>query len=200
MAVAIPPAPIGEPQGSFAWDQWYLSLQVALGTTGAIGWDLVDKAGSDLADLATRDHASLQNIQGGTTGERYHLTLAQHTVLNEGLAQGTYTPTLTNTTNIDSSTAYATMYYRLGDIVHVAGQVDVDATAAAATLTVMGISLPISSNLGNVYELAGVAAVTDASIPGTIIGDTGNDRATLRYLSGSTSSVTIRFSFSYRVI
>lgn len=198
MAVAIPPAPIGEPQGSFAWDQWYLSLQVALGTTGAIAWDLVDKAGSDIADIAARDHASLQNMQGGTTGERYHLTLAQQTVIAAGFAQGVYTPTLTNTTNLDASTAYECQYMRVGATVTVSGKVDVDPTAAAST--VLGISLPIASNIGATEDLAGTAANPAAQESAALLGDAANNRATMQWIAVGTANRTMYFTFTYQVI
>lgn len=84
MAIELPPVPINEPPDSFAWQQWYLQLQRVLGTTGAVGWALIDFSGSDLSDIAARDHADLQNMQGGITGERYHLTSAQQLDLTDG--------------------------------------------------------------------------------------------------------------------
>jgi hypothetical protein len=39
-----------------------------------VPWDSVNKAGSDLRDIETRNHNDLENIQGGTSAERWHLT------------------------------------------------------------------------------------------------------------------------------
>ena len=78
MAFTLPPPPIGEPPGSLAWQQWYLALTALYGTTGAIPWATIDTAGSNLTDIATRTHVSLQSLQGGTAAEYYHLTSAQH--------------------------------------------------------------------------------------------------------------------------
>lgn len=39
--------------------------------------------GKDLASLGTKNHNDLDNIQGGSASERYHLTSAQHTELTE---------------------------------------------------------------------------------------------------------------------
>src|SRR5687768_16353902 len=73
----LPPAPVNEPAGSFAWQQWYIELQRQLGgTEGAIAWDVVSKDGSNLTEIATRDHNNLQSIQGGNTGTYYHLIKA----------------------------------------------------------------------------------------------------------------------------
>ena len=77
MPGSLPPPPIGEPPGSFAWQQWYTMLANIYSATGAIPWDSIDTTGSDLADIATRTHNTLQSIQGGTAGEYYHLTSAQ---------------------------------------------------------------------------------------------------------------------------
>lgn len=197
MAFVLPPVPIGEPQGSFAWQQWYLQLQQFYTGTGTIAWDLVDKAGSDLVDLATRDHASLQNMQGGTTGERFHLTSAQHTFLT-AISGGTYTPTLTNVTNIDASTVYQAQYIKVGTTVTVSGKVDVDPTAAAATE--LGISLPVASNFGANEDCAGVAHQQAAQEGGAISADTANDRASLQFLATGTASRTLYFTFTYQVI
>lgn len=83
MATTLPPAPINEPPGSFAWQQWYLQLQTILaGTSGTIAWVLVDKTGSNITDLASRNHNDLAAFQGGTGGERYHLTATQNSLLS----------------------------------------------------------------------------------------------------------------------
>ncbi len=202
MAIGLPPVPIGEPQGSFAWQQWYLQLQQFYTGTGTIAWDLVDKTGSDIADIATRAHASLQSIQGGIAGERYHLTAAELAYLQalQGgqLAAGTYTPTLTNVTNLDASTAYQAQYIRVGGTVTVSGKVDADPTAAAATE--LGISLPVASNFGANEDCSGVAHQQAAQEGGAISADTANDRASLQFVATGTANRTLYFTFTYQVI
>lgn len=76
MANILPPPPIGEPPGSFAWQQWYVSLQQLYTGTGTVPWALIDTAGSDIQDIAARAHNNLQSIQGGTTGTFFHLKSA----------------------------------------------------------------------------------------------------------------------------
>lgn len=41
-------------------------------------WRQIDKTTSSLADLTTKEHSDLDNIQGGIVGEHYHLTQAEH--------------------------------------------------------------------------------------------------------------------------
>jgi hypothetical protein len=81
----LPPPPVGSEPNSFVWIEWYRALRnflVAEG--GTIPWNSVSKTGSNLNEIATREHNVLQSFQGGTTGERYHLTQAQHTDLTDG--------------------------------------------------------------------------------------------------------------------
>jgi hypothetical protein len=63
------------------------------------------------------------------------------------LAYGSYTPTVSSTTNVTTYTLYALKYTRVGDQVTVSGQIDAQA-AAANTPTFIRISIPIA-NSGN---------------------------------------------------
>ncbi|MBN2127238.1 MAG: hypothetical protein JW703_02480 [Candidatus Diapherotrites archaeon] len=47
----------------------------------AISWTFINKSGSNLTDLETRNHNDLQNISGGAAGDYFHLTNAQHSNL-----------------------------------------------------------------------------------------------------------------------
>lgn len=75
--MALPPAPINvSDNSSFVWLEWYRKLREYLNTSGNVPWSVVNKAGSNLSDLATRLHSSLQGLSGGSGGTYYHLTLA----------------------------------------------------------------------------------------------------------------------------
>jgi hypothetical protein len=116
------------------------------------------------------------------------------------LTTGTYTPTLTNTTNVAASTAYECRWFRIGDQVIVFGKADVDPTASAAS-TVLGISLPVASNLGDTGDLSGTAAaIATAGEAAAIIGDSGNDRAVMQWITQTTANHSMNFSFGYKVI
>ena len=79
MAGGLPPPPVRAVNGDFAWTAWYNQLYTLLSTSGSVSWNLVNKAGSSIADLANKAHDLLTGLQGGTTGEHYHLTNAQNT-------------------------------------------------------------------------------------------------------------------------
>ena len=79
MAGGLPPPPTRAANGDFAWTAWYNQLYTLLSTSGSVSWALINKAGSSIADLANKAHDLLTGLQGGTTGEHYHLTAAQNT-------------------------------------------------------------------------------------------------------------------------
>jgi hypothetical protein len=115
------------------------------------------------------------------------------------LASGTYTPTLTNVTNLDASTAYLCQYMRLGDIVTVSGRVTVNPTGL--TFTDLGITVPIASDFANDYEAAGTGA-TNATAGGSALvkADTANDGVLLSFTAPLTTSYEMFFTFTYRII
>lgn len=79
MAIIIPPAPIGAPFADYSWIDWYQKVRRAINDVNLI------------------NHNDLQNIQGGTTGEYYHMTAAQNTALT----------TAENTNNKNNANGYA---------------------------------------------------------------------------------------------
>ena len=83
-AGALPPPPIQDKPGSFTWLEWYRQLRAYVSTSGSVPWYIINFAGSNITDIAIRDHDSLQSLQGGTAGEHYHLTAAEHTALSAG--------------------------------------------------------------------------------------------------------------------
>jgi hypothetical protein len=113
---------------------------------------------------------------------------------------GTYTPTLTNTTNIAASTAAVCQYMRVGSVVTVSGTVAIDPTAAGQI--VLGMSLPIASALTAATQCGGTFAgsgVTTVNI-GSIVADATNDRATFDGVVADTANRTYAFTFTYRIL
>jgi hypothetical protein len=112
---------------------------------------------------------------------------------------GTYTPSLTNGTNVAASTAYPCQYLRVGNTVTVSGKVAIDATSAAAME--LGISLPIASNFANDYECAGTGiAIVTGEEAAYIKADAANNRASLNQTKADTSNHDHYFTFTYSVI
>ena len=70
----LPPPPTRAGAGDFAWTAWYNQLYTLLNTNGSVSWDLVNKAGSSIADLQNKNHGLLTSILG--TGQ-YHISSAE---------------------------------------------------------------------------------------------------------------------------
>lgn len=175
----------GTTQGQLRADtSGYLKVTNALGSTELI------RLGTDLGVIGGRLFGTaLHNNAGGITG-----TTSQY------VGSGTYTPTLTNTANIDASTAFVCQYMRVGNVVTVSGTVNIDPTSAT-TLTTLGISLPIASNLSSYVQCCGTANSRVAAAYGDIQGDATNDRATLNFINGaSTANAGWFFTFTYTVL
>jgi hypothetical protein len=116
---------------------------------------------------------------------------------------GTWTPTLTNTTNIDSSTAEYCIYSRIGKIVSGHMRIQINPTADNATTT-LGISLPIASAFTSGNDAIGNG--TDDSFDGTVANnslrlaaDSTNDRFTYNFTARDTGAATHYISFSYEI-
>lgn len=134
--------------------------------------------------------AALHNNAGAVTG-----------ATNQYLASGTYTPELFNTTNVAVSANYQCQWLRVGNVVTVSGKVDIDPTLAGNT--VLGISLPIASNLGSDEDLAGAASAPGAAAQGAaLLGDAANNRATMQYvaIAAALGNLSYYFTFIYEVI
>jgi len=70
----LPPPPINDKPGSFTWLEWYRQLRNYVSTSGSVPWYIINFAGSNITDIARRDHNNLQGLQGGASGQMYHLT------------------------------------------------------------------------------------------------------------------------------
>ena len=79
----IPPPPIRDKVDSFVWQEWFRQIRDrANDSLISVSWSGIDFNGSSISDIVSRDHNNLTAIQGGTTGEYYHITSAQKTELD----------------------------------------------------------------------------------------------------------------------
>jgi len=119
------------------------------------------------------------------------------------ISSGTYTPTISGTTNISNSGAGTGFYIRVGNTVHVTGGMTITQTALA-TGTSFKMSLPIASNLtstqGSLQGLGSTASITGATSQNTtIFADTTNNVAQVHTYADATSIESFDYSFSYTI-
>jgi hypothetical protein len=128
--------------------------------------------------------------------------IATTAFVQAAVTSGTYTPTLTNTTNITSSTLEQALYTRIGNIVHVNIALLVNPTTAS-TASVLTFTLPITTSNGSQVNIglgaldinsAGVATYTSG-----IVTMTSTTTGTLSFICTSlagTSNVNIQFDYT----
>lgn len=141
----------------------------------------------------------------GTTAINGGATVAQDLTVDGNFSalnvySGTYTPTLTNTTNVAASTASVCQYMRVGNVVTVSGNVSIDPTALGQI--VLGMTLPIASALTAATQCGGTFAgsgVTTINL-GSVVGDATNDRATFDGVVADIANRTYGFTFTYRIL
>lgn len=115
------------------------------------------------------------------------------------VARGTYTPTLTNVTNLAASTAYQAQYFRFSDMCIVSGKVDIDPTAAGATS--LRMSLPIASNIGAAEDLSGTAFASGIAGQGAaVLGDAANNAALMNWVAVDITNQSMYYVYMYQVI
>ena len=166
MAYTLPPPPVNDKPGSFTWLEWYRQLRNYVSTSGSVPWYIINFAGSNITDIAKRDHGNLQGLQGGTTGERYHLTADQYNAIESSLEvySTTATTVLPTTATIFSPSV----------------------TSVRATgITYTAASGEITLTSGGVYTIAFSIAAT-ASATGKVVYvspevDTGSGFSPLQY-------------------
>ena len=169
------------------------ATNIAAGWTGTLG---LSRGGTN-ANLSVTGGTS-QVLKQTTAGGA--VTVGQLSTSDiSGITVGTYTPTLFNTTNVAASTAYPCQYCKVGAFVMVSGLVDIDPTAAAATL--LGMSLPVASAFANTYELGGTAVSPSvASQCAGLYADTTNDRVAFGFVATDTANRSWAFSYAYSVV
>lgn len=117
------------------------------------------------------------------------------------ITSGTWTPVLTNGTNVAASTANPCQYTRVGNVVSFSGTAQVDPTTAGL-LTTIGLSLPVASALAQAYQLAGTGWSSSIGLdpPLAVSGDAANDRMTISGVPVGAGNVTWYFTGSYLVV
>ncbi|KKK55001.1 hypothetical protein LCGC14_3079020, partial [marine sediment metagenome] len=89
---------------------------------------------------------------------------------------------------------------RIGNVVTVAGKVDIDPTSANIQAQ-LGMTLPIASNFANDFECGGTGNYTAATSRGAgILADATNDRAEFNWFPQVATNQRMMFTFTYQII
>jgi hypothetical protein len=152
------------------------------------------------SEVSTAISTAISNHEAAPDPHAQYTTAAELSaaIAALSLASGTYTPTLTGVANVDASTAYVCQYLRIGSVVTVSGQLDIDPTTSAVA-TELGISLPIASDFTSTNQCGGTASALAITQAGGILADVTNNRAELRFLAATNSARAMHFTFAYLI-
>jgi hypothetical protein len=211
-------------------DQRYICLD---NTEGAAVWvEVYSTVGGTSADLITYNNATsgltatdvqdaLDEIEAQITGENLPFTAATggtiaatdvSGAINEldtdiqalpTLASGTWTPTISTTSNITATNVYTGRYLRVGDIVYFSVSIDINATSADNIS--LFLSLPVASNFAASANATGIAIgipTSDAQTMGSgiIYADDAGDKLFLNAWANFTGLQEWAINGSYLVI
>jgi len=114
---------------------------------------------------------------------------------------GTYLPTDTVLSNVDSTTVYDAMYVRIGNVVGVAGKIDINPTTIGVFTEVI-LELPFGSDLTLEHQLCGVVNVRSASVAvaGAVSADSTNDQARLSFIAPIDSAQAYYYMYVYTIL
>jgi hypothetical protein len=164
----------------------------------AIGYETAVGAWLQSMNLASGFTPMKLNAAGGGLLVNVHNVAAGAVTAKQALASGTYTPTISTNANIAATANPAAQWIRVGSVVTVSGQVDID-TTTGSTASSYRISLPVGSTFTGTSDLAGVMTFDDGA---TIRAGTINANVTALvsfYSEAGAANKTHRFHFTYVV-
>lgn len=157
-------------------------------------------------ELGHATDTTLSRASAGKAAVEGQTLVSVNTVVaTDTIASGTYTPIITNVANVAVSVARVCQFLRVGSVVTVSGQCNIDSTTISTT-TRFRLSLPIASAFATAFQCGGSAVHMEASGAGTMVGwtieaDAVNDEAAFRCTNNPTDTDTVlTFSFSYLVV
>lgn len=111
MAYLIPPIPNQPVSDTHEWRDWFFNLGQTTNNGGIVRWDNIVFDGSNITSIQTRQHNSLQGLQGGGTSgtEYYHLSAADYNKVSNGFNYGAFHDINTQTAAV-INTAYAVTF------------------------------------------------------------------------------------------
>jgi hypothetical protein len=164
-------------------------------------------------ELATGDVISLYGTSTSDSSYSFNATLERTflsvranndlTVFGSYNQSGSYTPTITNGSNVAASVLGAATYIAIGQIVYVSVGMTIDPTSASGTSTDVTISLPIepTSNFSSAYEAIGTGATNAGTVTqaGRVQANTGAKTASYVFQAQDAANRTHGITFSYKL-
>lgn len=120
---------------------------------------------------------------------------------NPSVSDGTYFPVLTNVASAGTLVQDSAIYTRVNNTVSVDGLFTVSPLSTTIN-TQVGIALPINSTVSgghNCFGTSATAQTVNGFLPGVINGGASNTVTVTFGASGTTSAISVRYHFAYKV-
>lgn len=173
-------------------------------TTGVSGVLPIANGGTNNGSLAVTaggivytDGSKLMNT-GANTANQAVMWNGSSAPTAYALISNSYSFTPVNGTNAAASTFQVGYYMRVGPIVRVQGLLNLDPTTAG-TQTIVGVPLPVSSDLTGATNLEGFCNDDDLNGRCRVYANTANDRAEIDITPTGASNAGLHFTFMYVV-
>ena len=145
----------------------------------------------------------LPNLYTGTSDTS--LVISNDTVykrVNPIIESGTYTPTITDSLNIDSTVLYGAHYTRINNIVTVSIMTTVD-FSVGGSLSIIGLTIPVASDFTNQNDVVG-SAISDleqngSNRAGRCVADIGDNKVYLRITHSGSGNHYVAINFTYEI-
>ena len=165
------------------------------------------------AGFVTIDGNASETIDGVTTQTIYY-QYGTAQIVCDGSAwytvqpiteRGSYTPTVTNLTNMTIGTIRTSYFYRVGNMVTVTFSFDSSTTSGGSTASAASITIPIASNFTASNQLSGTHSTGDGATitgpeSGKLYADATSDYAVCEFKSIGTASRAFVGTFTYVIL
>ena len=145
----------------------------------------------------------LPNLYTGTSDTS--LVISNDTVYKRVapiIESGTYTPTITDSLNVDATVLYGAHYTRINNIVTVSIMITVD-FSAGGSLSIIGLTIPIASDFTNENDVVGSAISgleeNGSNRAGRCVADIGDNKVYLRITHSGSSNYYVAINFTYEI-
>lgn len=112
---------------------------------------------------------------------------------------GTYTPTVTGTTNVSSTLGHKCQWLRIGNVVTVSGRVRVTPTSGGGAGTAFTVSLPVATTFTSGVSCGGTALSVTGYIPAGITARATTAVVDFFFEAPSASVTEFTFSLTYLI-
>ena len=103
MSVKLPPIPNNPITDVFVWRDWFYKVSQALLAQASTNFVDLNFTGSNLQSIETRQHNALQSIQGGASGQYYHLSQSQYNQVIGSLVYGSFSNSVSQYATVNNT-------------------------------------------------------------------------------------------------